>query len=152
MTVSNESHTAWFGSHIRHLLTEALETGVVPDDDGDFPVHGTTARGWVRPICGGPWGVQIVIMAAHQVPDRVAVLRELNDVNSSDMAVRVARWSNGTVAATCFLLAEGLVAENLVGAVSRTIGVADGLGPMLVAVHGGQLPVGSASQDSESDA
>lgn len=152
MSVSNSTHTAWFGSHLRAMLSEALETDVVPDDDGDFPVHGTTARGWVRPVCGGPWGVQIVIMAAHQVPDRVAVLRELNDVNGSDMAVRVARWSNGTVAATCFLLADGLVAENLVGAVSQTISVADGLGSMLVAVHGGQLPAGSASQDSASDA
>lgn len=152
MSVSKSSHTAWFSSHLRLMLSEVLETDVVPDGDGDFPVHGITGRGWVRPICGGPWGVQIVIMAAHEVPDRVAVLREINDVNSSDMAVRVARWSNGTVAATCFLLAEGLVAENLVGAVSRTIGVADGLGPMLVAVHGGQLPVESTSQDSESDA
>lgn len=130
MNVSKSSHTAWFSSHLRLMLSEALETDVVADGDG----------------------VQIVIMTAHEVPDRVAVLRELNDVNSSDMAVRVARWSNGTVAATCFLLAEGLVAENLVGAVSRTIGVADGLGPMLVAVHGGQLPVESASQNSESDA
>lgn len=152
MSVSVGSHRAWFTSHLQLLLSEALDTEVEPDDDGDFPVCGDNVRGWVRPICDGPWGVQIFVMAALGVPDRVAVLRELNDVNASDLAVRVSRFADGTVMASYFIPAEGLVAENLVGAISRVLAVADRIGPMLVTVHGGHLPAGSELFASEPDA
>jgi Putative bacterial sensory transduction regulator len=152
MSVSVESHRAWFISHLQRMLSEALDIDVEPDDDGDFPIQGETSRGWVRPICDGPWGVQIFVMAAHGVPDRVAVLRELNDVNASDMAVRVSRFADGTVMASYFLVAEGLGADNLMGAIGRVLTVADQIGPMLVTVHGGYLPAGSESYASEPDA
>ena len=142
---TTETQTLWFKSYVRTLLTEILEHDVEPDSDGDFPVRGETSNGWVRPEVSGLWGVHIFVHAAHGVPGKAAVLKEINEINLTEPLVKLL-LHEGVVMATLRLLADAVTAENLEGALSRVLRVADQVGPLLVAVHGGQLPLSSSSQ------
>lgn len=88
----------------------------------------------------GPGGVVISINVAGHTPNRVGVLREINEASRANPAIKVTRWPDGIVCASWFLPAQGLSAPLLEFAVLNVIGFADELGPMLTAVHGGVLP------------
>src|SRR3954471_19125271 len=97
MTVSTSTQRRWFTSYVQSLMSTIMEEPVEPDGDGDFPVPGDTAQAWVRASSHEPWGVQVFAAAAHNVPLRAAVLREINEINGSDPAIRVAFHAPGSV-------------------------------------------------------
>jgi hypothetical protein len=97
----------------------------------------------VRPEVSGLWGVHIFVCAAHGVPARAATLKEINEINLAEPLVKLL-LHEGTVTATLRLVADAVTAENLAGALSRVLQVADRVGPLLVAVHGGQTPLSSS--------
>ena len=149
MSVSSSTQRRWFQSYVQSLLVAIMEEPVEADADGDFPVHGDTAQGWVRPSTGEPWGVQVFALAAQNVPPRAAVLREINEINGSDPAIRVALHSPGAVMVDYRLFADAVTEDNLKAVIGRVLAVADRIGPMLTAVHGGATPIAATSTASE---
>jgi hypothetical protein len=149
MSVSTATQCRWFTSYVQSLMAAIMEEPVEPDGDGDFPVPGETARAWVRPAAREPWGVQVFALAAQDVPMRAAVLREINEVNGSDPAIRVAFHSSGSVMVDYRLFADAVTEDNLRGVLGRVLTVADRIGPMLTAVHGGTTPIAATSSPSE---
>lgn len=141
MNATKHTQRQWFKSHVQTLLSLILLEPAEPDSDGDFLIHGDTARGWVRADTQKPWGVQIFVVAASGVPVRAATLREINEINGHEVLVKVALHSTGVVMVTYRLLADAVTKVNLAGALSRVILVADEIGPILTAVHGGETPL-----------
>ncbi len=139
MIADESTQEAWFRAHVHQLVTEVFGE-LEPDEDGDYFVHGETCGGWIKPMPTGPGGVVISIQVAGLTPNRVGVLREINDANRANPAIKVSRWPDGTVCASWFLAAQGLSAPMLEFAVMNVLAVAEELGPLLTAVHGGILP------------
>lgn len=149
MSVSTDSQRRWFIQHVQSLMTAILDEPVEPDSDGDFAVVGTTSLLWVRPVARDPWSVQVFATAAYGVPGRAAVLQEINEVNGSDPAVRVAWHAPGGVTVDYRLFADAVTEDNLRAVVGRVLNVADRIGPMLTAVHGGTTPRTATTSPSE---
>jgi hypothetical protein len=145
MSVSTTTQRRWFRSYVQSLLVAIMEQPVEPDADGDFPVHGHTAQAWVRPATGEPWGAQVFALAAQKVPMRAAVLREINEVNASDAAIRVAFHDPGSVMVDYRLFADAVTEDNLRAVVGHVLAVADRIGPLLTTVHGGATPITASS-------
>jgi hypothetical protein len=130
----------WFASHVRSIVNAVMENNAEPDADGDFAFGGETCNGWIQPIMHQPWGVRISAVAAHSVPVRAAVLREINEVNCVDPMASTYIRPEGTVIVTHRLTAESVTEEHVRGILIHVITVADRIGPMLSAVHGGDTP------------
>ena len=145
MSVSTTTQRRWFTGYLQSLLVAIMDEPVEPDADGDFPVQGQTAQGWVRPATGEPWGAQVFALAAHNVPMRAAVLREINEVNGSDAAIRVAFHAPGSVMVDYRLFADAVTEDNLRAVIGHVLAVADRIGPMLTTVHGGATPIAASS-------
>ena len=141
MTVTTSTQRRWFKSHVESLMTTILEEPIDYDDDGDIPIQGETARAWVRVAAGEPWGVQVFALAAHSVPVKLAVLREINEINGSDPAIKVAMHEPGSVMVDYRLFADAVTEDNLRAVLGRVLAVADRIGPTLTAVHGGSTPI-----------
>lgn len=152
MSISPSTQREWFINHVKTLIAAIAGEVVEPDADadGDFALSGDTARASVRPDSREPWGVQVFALAAHGVPLRAAVLKEINDVNARNSFVRVAWHSPGSVMVDYRLFADAVNEENLALAVVRVVAVADQIGPLLAVVHGGSTPL--AVEPSSSDA
>lgn len=86
-------------------------------------------------------GVRVFAMAAHSVPAKAAVFKEINAANTADRALRVVLASNGSVMVDYLLLADAVNTDNLRAVIARVLTVADELGPMITAVHGGSTPI-----------
>ncbi len=128
MSVSISTQRRWFKSYVQSLLVAIMEEPVEADGDGDFPVQGETAQAWVRPSAAEPWGVQVFALAAQNVPPRAAVLREINEINSSDPAIRVALHSPGAVTVDYRLFADAVTEDNLRAFIGQVLAVADRIG------------------------
>ena len=150
MTISSATQREWFINHVKSLMSAITDEVIEADADGDFPVHGDTTQAWVRPETHEPWGAHVFALAAHGVPLRAAVLKEINEINSRNAFVRVAWHSPGSVMVDYRLLADAVTEENLAAVIGRVMAVADQIGPLLAAVHGGSTPL--AVESSASDA
>ncbi|SDT33489.1 Putative sensory transduction regulator [Friedmanniella luteola] len=136
MDVRTSTQRRWLRSHLSTLLATITGEPVTADGDGDFPVRGLTSQAWVRPRTGDPWGVQVFATAARDVPARVAVLREINEQNAAHLGTRV-YWVEGLVVVDCFVFADAVTEETLTAVVGRVLHLADSIGPVLTALHGG---------------
>ena len=145
MSVSTSTQRRWFKNYVQSLMTAIVEEPVTPDGDGDFPLHGQTAQAWVRPATAEPWGVVVFALAAQDVPLRAAVLREINEINGSDAAIRVAFHPPGSVMVDYRLFADAVTEDNLRAVIGHVLAVADRIGSMLTAVHGGTTPLAASS-------
>lgn len=141
MSVTTTTQGRWFVSYVQSLMSAILEEPAEPDGDGDVPIHGETSRCWVRADAREPWGVQIFAVAAHGVPIKAATLREINEMNGTSTAIKIAIHPGGSVMVDYRLMADAVNEDNLREAVSRVITVADEIGPMLSAVYGGETPI-----------
>ena len=141
MNVTTTTQRRWFANYVESLMSTILEEPAERDSDGDIPIHGETSQCWVRADAREPWGVQILAVAAHGVPVRAATLREINDINATYTAIKVAIHPEGLVMVDYRLMADAVNEDNLREAISRVIMVADEIGPMLSTVHGGQTPI-----------
>ena len=135
---------------MQRLLTEALEESVEPDGDGDFMVVGESSAAWVSPDTSIPCGVRVFAYAARGVPVKMATLKEINQINSADPLVKVA-LSDGILIVSMYVLADAVNAANLLPAISKVLSVADRIGPLLVAVHGGQVAIATSSESVHDD-
>lgn len=146
MDVRTSTQRRWLRSHVASIVTSMTGEPATTDSDGDYPVRGTTSQAWVRLTTGDPCGVHVFGYAARDVPGRAAVLRELNQHNWGRLGTRVA-WSDGLVLVDSFLFADAITEETLTLVLRRVLALADQLGPVLTAVHGGTtyLEASSAS-------
>ena len=135
-----ELQKEWFTSHVRAVVNEVPGLTAEPDGDGDYPFWGETCAGWIRPIMTPPWGVGIMAIAASGVPNKVAVLREINDFNMMDPMVTAFRRADGTIQVFYRMVAEAVNPENVTGAMMQVLRAADRIGPMLATVYGGTTP------------
>lgn len=142
MSVSTHTQQRWFTSHVQNLMSSIQGHPAEADDDGDFPVQGTSARAWVRPTRDEPRGAHVFALAAQGLPARLAVLREINEANAADPAVRVVLHQGGWLMVDHRLLADAVTEDNLRAVIGQVLTVADRLGPMLTTLHGGSTPVG----------
>lgn len=131
---------SWLQSHIRLCMQEAWEVcRVEVDGDGDVPFSAGIAAGWIAAVDGEPPMVRVWAHAAFGVKATAAVLRELNDINRRTRTAH-AYWDHGVVVVEQTLHADGVDAATLGQAWHAVSAVANDLGPMLTAVHGGRTP------------
>lgn len=139
MTATLSTQAEWFSNYVSSTMSVL---GVhEPDSDGDLPVRGVTSPGWVRVQTHQPWGARIFAYAATGVPAKVAVYKELNAAMLADRAVRVFLTDTGAVVVDQLVLADAVGTDTLRRAVKRVLKVADRLGPVLTALHGGSVPL-----------
>ena len=139
MTATISTQHAWFDNYVSATMSVL---GVhAPDADGDLPVQGTTSRGWVRVEAKEPWGVRVFALAAHGVPVKMAVLKEINAVNLSVRGIRSVLTKDGNVWVEYLLFADAVDTDNLRLVIGHVLRVADDLGLTLATVHGGSTPI-----------
>jgi len=136
MDVRTSTQRRWLRSHVTSLLRTMTGEPVTADGDGDYPVRGATSQGWVRLRTGDPWGVHVFAYGARGVPARAAVLREINEQNAANLGTRV-YWVDGLVVVDCFVFADAVTEETLTAVLGRVLHLADSIGPVLTALHGG---------------
>jgi hypothetical protein len=147
MTAMTITQHEWFSNYISATMSML---GVhAPDDDGDLPIRGTTSVGKVRLDLKEPWGVRVLALAAHGVPMKAAVLKEINAANLSVRGIRAVLTKNGEVYVDYLLFADAVSTDNLRSVIGGVLELADELGPMLATVYGGSTPIApsSASED-----
>jgi hypothetical protein len=141
MSITAYTERQWFLSHVRAAMSAILGEPAESDVDGDFPVQGETTRAWVRADASDLWGAQIFALAANGVSMYDGALREINEVNLHESAIKVSIDSDGMVWVMYRLLADAVTEDNLRAAIGRVIGVADRIGPLVTAVYGGETPI-----------
>ncbi|HEX4018235.1 MAG TPA: YbjN domain-containing protein [Frankiaceae bacterium] len=130
----------WLRAHVRECLQEMWEVcRVEVDADGDVPFRSGSAAGWVSAVEGKPPLVRVWAHVAYGVKQNASVLRELNDINRRSRTAHV-YWDEGFVVVEQTLHADGVDVATLGQAWSAVSSVANDLGPMLAAVHGGSTP------------
>lgn len=149
MSVSPATQHDWFNHVVSALMATILPEPWAPDSDGDIPVRGDTAQAWVRVEAREPWGVRVFALAAVGVPVKAAVLREINAANVADRGVRVVLTPTGSVIVDYLLFADAVSQDNLRAVLGRVLAVADEIGPVLAAVHGGSTPITAQPTPSE---
>ena len=147
MTATISTQQEWFSNYVSSTMSIL---GVhEPDADGDLPVSGDTCMAWVRTETSEPWGVRVFAMAAKNVPAKAAVLKEINAANTADRAMRVVLAANGSVMVDYLVLADAVNTDNLRAVIGRVLAVADQLGSLITAVHGGTTPIVPEPFESE---
>jgi len=132
-------------SHVKELLRAAFGFEQVQvDEDGDVPMPCGTALVYASVVAQGRL-VRVWSRAAGGVRATKAVLREVNDANVHASVVRVyaqgdAVWVEG------HFPVEGLQPQDLHGLCGEVGLVADRLGQMLAAVHGGTVTFPDAAE------
>ena len=139
MPVTISTQQEWFSNYVS--ATMSILGVHAPDADGDLPVPGETCLAWVRTETSEPWGVRVFAMAARDVPLKAAVYKEVNAANTADRAMRVVLSANGSVMVDHLLLADAVNTDNLRLVIGRVLAVADRLGLLITAVHGGTTPI-----------
>jgi hypothetical protein len=130
----------WLRAHVRQCLQEVWDVcRVEVDADGDVPFRTGIAAGWISAVDGEPPLVRVWAHVAFGVKATAAVLRELNDINRRSRTAHV-YWAGGGVIAEQTLHADGVDSATLGQAWDAVSSVANDLGPMLAAVHGGATP------------
>ena len=125
-------------SHVKELLRKAFRWDqVVVDEDGDVPIACGTAMVYASVVRGGRL-VRVWSRAVSGVKPTKSVLREINDANSAAVVTRVyaehqAVWVEG------HFPIDGLSPRDLKHLCKEVGDLADHLGPMLAAVHGGTV-------------
>ena len=140
MNVDVETQRGWFAAKVRAVVNAVMENDNPPDADGDFVFHGETSFGYLQPLAADPWGIRFLAIAAREVPNKVGVLRELNEVNIAEPLLTAYLAHDGTVVVTYRLAAEAVTEVNVRGTLLHVIDVADRVGQLLTAVHGGTTP------------
>lgn len=147
MTATISTQQEWFSSYVSATMSML---GVhAPDADGDLPVQGGTSRGWIRVQTDEPWGVRVFACAAYGVPAKAAVLKEVNAVNLAIRGARVVLDEQGYVWVDDLLFADAVNIVNLRAVIRHVLEIADDVGLMLVAVHGGSTPISPATLPSD---
>jgi hypothetical protein len=123
-------------SHVKQLAREALGLAdVLEDCDGDLPFRHGTAAVFVTVRTDGQ-RFKVWSRAVSGLKPTVAVLREVNDANLSLETARVVVRGDGVFVEGVLPVESGTPA-GFRALYDEVAGLADRLGSMLVAVHGG---------------
>lgn len=130
----------WIRSHVERLLQEQWQTcRVHPDGDGDYMFRKGTAAGWVSVLSSEPVMVRVFAHAVHGLKPSLAVLRELNDIQSRSLSTSIG-LIHGWVTVSQTISPIALSQEVLAQAISAVGAVANDIGVLLAGVFGGTTP------------
>jgi hypothetical protein len=125
-------------SHVKECLREAFELSqLVVDADGDVPFTHGTAIYYVTVRRDGK-KVKVWSSAVHGLKATAAVLKEVNSVNATVQHCRLF-VSGGRLVVEGVLPVDGLTPEDLRDLCVEVGTVADDVGQLVSAVHGGEL-------------
>lgn len=131
----------WLRSHVERCLQDVLHLATVePDDDGEYPFCCETAAGWVRLETGDPTLIRVWAIAAEAVKRSPKLMYELNEINGRARLVDVVLVEDHVIVESV-VHAGGLTRETLADAIEAVRCVADDVGPLIAAVHGGGTPL-----------
>jgi T3SS (YopN, CesT) and YbjN peptide-binding chaperone 1 len=140
----------WLRAHVHQCFEEIWDVPRVrADEDGDIPFRTGAAGGWISVVDGDPLLVRVWAHAAYGVKATAAVLREINDFNRRTKTSYVF-WADGVIVVEQTLHADGADVATLGQAWQSVSCVANDLGPLLAAVHGGATPF-PAEEEPASD-
>ena len=128
----------WIRSHVERCLQQLWGHEPEPDEEGDIAFRFGCAEGWVMVVAGSPPLVHVYAHVLEGVKRTAKLLVELNDAQRTVGPALF--WSDDTVIAHEVLSPHGLTAESLGLALADVGELADHLGPLLAAVHGGTTP------------
>lgn len=133
-------------SHVKELVREGLGLReVVEDCDGDLPFRQGTAA-WFISVRSDGQRLKVWSRAVLGLRATAAVLREVNDANLTLEAAKVVVRGDA-VFVEGLLPVEDCTAQRLEALCLEVSQCADGLGQMLVAVHGGSTWFTDADDD-----
>ena len=125
-------------SHVKELLRTAFGfEQVLVDEDGDVPMPYGTAMVYASVVARCRL-VRVLSRAAAVVKPTKAVLREVNDANAHAVVARVSAAHGGVWVEGHFPV-EGLSPKDLEQLCLEVGQLADRLGHLLTAVHGGTV-------------
>lgn len=135
------SNKRWLRSHVERCLQEIWQVpAVVIDNDGDYGFRSETGACWVRlETQADPWLVAVFAHAAYDVKKTAKLLGELDEIASSARAASVF-YVGGVVVVRQALLARTLDRRSLHFALDGVAAIADQVGQLVTAVHGGATP------------
>jgi len=147
VTIRQDDYTAlllapdrihWVRERVEQELVSVFGDDVVHTDvDGDYvlSIYGVPVYG--RLVRDEPYRLQINAAVLRQIPASEALLVELNELNSGIAFVKVL-WIDGTVFVVGDLVAHTIDAPEIITLFERVRDVADGMGPSLAALFGGE--------------
>ncbi len=136
-------------SHVERCLQDIWEVcRVSTDSDGDYPFRRGSAQCFVRLEDGDPQLARVFGIAAIGVKRSAKLLVELNDTSARCRTVSVG-WHNGAVIVEQPLHVAAVRRTTLRQACEAVGSVADDIGIMIAAVHGGSTPHDSDLECSE---
>lgn len=137
-----------FRSHVERCLQDLWERpDLLTDPDGDYPFRAVTSMCWVR-VERDPSAVRVFAYAATGVKRSAKLLTELNELNRSARWVTL-HWYAGTVVVERALATTEVDRDSLRFALEAVVSVADEIGPMVAAVHGGGTPLESLPDNED---
>ena len=140
MTVTISTQQEWFSNYVS--ATMSILGVHAPDADGDLAGPGRDVPGVgprSRPRALGR--ARVRAGGATACPPKAAVYKEINAATWPTAACGSSWPTNGSVMVDYLLLADAVNTDNLRAVIGRVLEVADELGPMLAAVHGGSTPI-----------
>jgi hypothetical protein len=127
-------------SHVERCLQDIWEVcRVTTDSDGDYPFRRGTAQCFVRLEDGDPQLARVFGYAVIGVKRPAKLLIELNDISARSRTVNVG-WHNGAVIVEQPMHIAAVRRTTLQQACEAVGSVADDIGAMIAAVHGGATP------------
>ena len=125
-------------SHVELSLAEVLGVcRVQADPDGDYRFRRGTAGCFVRIVPGEEPSVDVVALAVTGISRSSSLLKEINDVNARSRVARVF-WAGQCLWVVSSLPAAGCSVDSLRFALEACATVANDIGELTAAVHGGQ--------------
>lgn len=138
-------------SHIERCLEDLFEERpVVRDAEGDYPFRWKSAACWVQVQDRPSPVVRVMAHAVHGVKGSAALLREINDLNTSNHFARVT-FSSGYVVVDYQMPWEAVEFSVLSAACSAVSTVAAESGPVLTTVFGGRTPFGNCEETHDQE-
>ncbi|MDO9380371.1 MAG: YbjN domain-containing protein [Nocardioidaceae bacterium] len=140
MAEQQQDAFAWFHGYVGTCVAEHDVDRRMPpvDPDGDYVVTWGGSPLYVTAVDAAVRTARVWAVAASGLQSRVALLREINDLNLEMPLVTVvlSRW--GSVLVSSFLVAEAVNPAAMAHAVDAVGSCAEHVGVLLAGVHGGQ--------------
>lgn len=120
---------------------------VETDVDGEYPYRAGTTLGYVGVSRGRPTKVKVWAVAARETKKSLRLLDELNDINLRCAPVATV-WQNGAVLVQHTSPAPVTDQRLLHYALDTVATIANDIGVLIAAVHGGEVPFPSDGQQA----
>lgn len=141
MSEQSNQRFVWFEAHVEKCLT-AMTNGaeVVVDDDGDYVIGWEPARVYLRVQREPYWSAEVFTCAAMGLQPKVAVLREINDLNLRLASATALLTPQGSVVIKQRVHCDGVTADSITQAVCAVGGAAEDVGVLMASMFDGHSP------------